>query len=205
MATSDKMPARRGGAASAGKPAGAGARDKKATEPPSLIAVMEHRSESHRGPLPRPETFAAYDQVLPGAADRILTMAERAQANAEATSQREQQHRHELEKLQLTLSVEIERSEIEGTALGVRRGQYLSFATTNSCLIAVVVLMLNGVTGAALAPILVAIAGLAGLTLYNNKKGRDAMRELQEDARREPDDLPTGDAPPGRGQLPPAP
>ncbi|MDR1153068.1 MAG: DUF2335 domain-containing protein, partial [Bifidobacteriaceae bacterium] len=31
------------------------------------------------GPLPLPETFAGYEQVLPGAADRILTMAEQAQ------------------------------------------------------------------------------------------------------------------------------
>lgn len=36
--------------------------------------VIQHQSFS--GPLPRPEDFAEYDRVLPGAADRILKMAE---------------------------------------------------------------------------------------------------------------------------------
>ena len=33
-------------------------------------------SAQYSGPLPLPEHFAKYDQALPGAADRILTMAE---------------------------------------------------------------------------------------------------------------------------------
>jgi hypothetical protein len=37
-------------------------------------AVIQHQSYS--GPLPRPDDFAAYERVLPGAADRILKMAE---------------------------------------------------------------------------------------------------------------------------------
>ena len=32
---------------------------------------------SYMGPLPPPELFAQYEQILPGAADRILNMAER--------------------------------------------------------------------------------------------------------------------------------
>lgn len=32
---------------------------------------------SYQGPLPPPELFAQYEQILPGAADRILSMAER--------------------------------------------------------------------------------------------------------------------------------
>lgn len=35
----------------------------------------------HHGPIPPPETFQAYDTILPGAADRILSMAEREQAH----------------------------------------------------------------------------------------------------------------------------
>lgn len=30
----------------------------------------------HEGPLPAPEDFARYDQVLPGAAERIMTLTE---------------------------------------------------------------------------------------------------------------------------------
>jgi Predicted membrane protein (DUF2335) len=38
--------------------------------------VVEHQQTIYQGPLPQPEDFAAYDRVLPGAADRILKMAE---------------------------------------------------------------------------------------------------------------------------------
>lgn len=44
-------------------------------------------SETYSGPLPPPEALAKYDQVVPGAAERILQMAEK-----------EMQHRHENEK-----------------------------------------------------------------------------------------------------------
>jgi uncharacterized membrane protein len=35
----------------------------------------------YRGPLPPPELFGQYDSVVPGAADRILAMAEKEQAH----------------------------------------------------------------------------------------------------------------------------
>ena len=38
-------------------------------------------AQHYSGPLPDPSAFAAYDSVLPGAADRILAMAEQRQAN----------------------------------------------------------------------------------------------------------------------------
>ena len=42
--------------------------------------VQQHTiEERHSGPLPRPDDFARYDEIVPGAADRILTMAENQQ------------------------------------------------------------------------------------------------------------------------------
>src|SRR5262249_5477754 len=38
--------------------------------------VIQHTQTLHHGPIPSPEDFAAYNSVLPGAADRILKMAE---------------------------------------------------------------------------------------------------------------------------------
>ena len=38
-----------------------------------------HQQIMHSGPLPSPETLAGYEQVLPGAAERILHMAEQQQ------------------------------------------------------------------------------------------------------------------------------
>lgn len=43
-------------------------------------------SETYSGPLPPPEALAKYDQIVPGAAERILQMAEK-----------EMQHRHKNE------------------------------------------------------------------------------------------------------------
>lgn len=44
----------------------------------TLLARNLTLTYSHSGPLPDPHHFAAYDDVHPGAADRILTMAESA-------------------------------------------------------------------------------------------------------------------------------
>ncbi len=41
----------------------------------STMIAMEQRSYS--GPLPAPEDFAAYEKVLPGSTDRIISMAEK--------------------------------------------------------------------------------------------------------------------------------
>jgi len=42
-----------------------------------LIAQRQEMMASiHQGPLPKPEDFGGYESILPGAADRILKMAE---------------------------------------------------------------------------------------------------------------------------------
>lgn len=43
-------------------------------------AQVVSQFQLHQGPLPPPAEFAAYEQAQPGAADRILAMAERDQA-----------------------------------------------------------------------------------------------------------------------------
>lgn len=54
----------------------------------STVFMMQMRS--HSGPLPSPDTFDGYERVLPGAAERILVMAEK-----------QQDHRMDLEKKHL--------------------------------------------------------------------------------------------------------
>jgi len=51
------------------------------------IAIRFMVQRSHTGPLPLPESFGKYEAVLPGAADRILRMAEN-----------QQNHRIDIEK-----------------------------------------------------------------------------------------------------------
>lgn len=43
------------------------------------VAIEFMIQRSHTGPLPTPESFRQYEEVLPGAADRILRMAENQQ------------------------------------------------------------------------------------------------------------------------------
>jgi uncharacterized membrane protein len=49
--------------------------------------VRVERAERFGGPLPHPEVLRQYDEIVPGAANRILLMAEQ-----------QEQHRHSLEK-----------------------------------------------------------------------------------------------------------
>jgi len=50
----------------------------------SVVSVIQR---FHQGPLPSPEDFAAYEAVLPGACDRILSMAEAQQQHLFALNQ----------------------------------------------------------------------------------------------------------------------
>lgn len=57
----------------------------------ALCAI--EKSSSFRGPLPPPEILAGYEKILPGASERILSMAEKQQdhrINMEATIVKEQ-------------------------------------------------------------------------------------------------------------------
>jgi len=50
----------------------------------SVVAVIQR---FHQGPLPPPDDFAGYENVLPGACDRILSMAEAQQQHVFALNQ----------------------------------------------------------------------------------------------------------------------
>ncbi len=58
------------------------------TKPNSQNAVRVQRTELYAGPLPPPDILAKFEQILPGAADRILKQAET-----------QTQHRIEIEKM----------------------------------------------------------------------------------------------------------
>lgn len=46
-----------------------------------MVSSMTEALSSYQGPIPHPEHFAKYEEVLPGAGDRIIKMAEREQEN----------------------------------------------------------------------------------------------------------------------------
>lgn len=53
-------------------------------DPKVRTMVVQSVRTSHKGPLPSPQTLAGYEQILPGCADRIVSMAEGEQAHRHA-------------------------------------------------------------------------------------------------------------------------
>ena len=84
-----------------------------------LMATYE---EKFSGPLPHPNHLAAYEQTLPGAADRILTMAEK-----------QQNHRMNLENLVIPSEVQIN-----------KRGQWFAFILGLVLIISSTIIVLHG-------------------------------------------------------------
>ena len=50
------------------------------------------------GPLPPPNDVQAYENMLPGAADRILTLAEKQQDHGHRLIEKQQEHEHKMEE-----------------------------------------------------------------------------------------------------------
>lgn len=114
--------------------------------PPKAVldALPEHarasvvEAASFSGPLPPPSMYGEYDRVLPGSADRILSMAEK-----------EQSHRISTENEALAASVK-----------DSKLGQYFGFALATLCLGGGVYLAINGHT---VVPVVLVCASAIGL------------------------------------------
>ena len=111
------------------------------------------RSNFFLGPLPHPDHLREYENILPGSADRLMTMVEE-----------QAQHRRQLEESVTTSNTKLE-----------TRGQILGFVIAMTALIGGGYIMASGqsVWGAAVA--ISAVAGLAGVFIW---KSRARKREL---------------------------
>lgn len=87
-----------------------------------ILRVVKRVETSYSGPLPRPDDFAKYESVQQGAADRILSMAEKQQA-----------HRISCEKMIVEENLQKD-----------KRGQYLGALIALVCIGASVALGLLG-------------------------------------------------------------
>jgi uncharacterized membrane protein len=116
------------------------------------------RFESHSGPLPSPTTLARYEEILPGAAHRILVMAE-----AQAT------HRMEMESR--ALAGEQRRSE---------RGLYAAFGVSILSLVAGTWMVLANHEVAGLTVLGANLTTLAGLFIYGTERRRSERKERRQ-------------------------
>jgi len=113
---------------------------------------------SFSGPLPPPEALERYNQVLPGAAERIIAMAE-------------SQHNH-----RQGLESHVVRSNVSAQTLGT----ILGFIVAMTVVIGGMYLVHEGKSGEGLAAILTALASLGGVFLYSKREQQKDLAKKTE-------------------------
>ena len=123
-------------------------------------AIIQAAVEMSRfsGPLPHPDDLAKYEQVLSGAADRIISMAERQAA-----------HRQSLEKAVILSNVAIQKwglgSAFVLALIAIGGGIWLS---------------LKGLSGVGLTAIISALASLVGVFIYGKSEQKKELKDKSE-------------------------
>jgi uncharacterized membrane protein len=122
------------------------------------MMMQVSRQYSFSGPLPPPEVLEKYNQVLPGAAERILAMAE-------------QQSRHRQT---------IETKVIDSNVFVQKLGPILGFIIAMTAVVGGIVLILKGKDGYGLASILTPLAGLVGVFIYGKQRQKKELEDKAE-------------------------
>ena len=129
------------------------------TRPVSNRQVVTTIAASFSGPLPPPQTLAQYNQAFPGAAERIVRMAEEQSA-----------HRQSLEKARVHADIGNE-----------KRGQLFAFIIALVLFVGGLAIVWQGRSVAGLTLLIAEIATLAGLFVYGKEsKTRELERRRQE-------------------------
>jgi uncharacterized membrane protein len=113
---------------------------------------------SFSGPLPPPEALERYNQVLPGAAERIINMAES-----------QHQHRQGLET-----------HVIHSNVAAQKLGTILGFVVAMSVVLGGMYLVHEGKSTAGLATILTALASLVGVFVYSKREQQKDLAKKTE-------------------------
>jgi uncharacterized membrane protein len=117
--------------------------------------VSKHRSslsvQAYQGPIPPSGELLAYENILPGSAERILKGSEEQRA-----------HRIEMEKLVIT-----------GEITQRQRGQLFAFCIALVITVSGFALIMFGHDLKGFVAIIAAITSIAGLFVYSNKKRKD--------------------------------
>ena len=121
------------------------------------VSVQSLQIEQHQGPLPKPSILHEYDTVVPGAAERIIVMAEN-----------QAKHRQELEKVVIQSDIR------DG-----RTGLYLGFIIGVVAIIAGAYCIAQGhsVAGGILGGS--AVPGLAAVFVYGSRQRRKERETKQ--------------------------
>jgi uncharacterized membrane protein len=122
----------------------------------ALIAQIQ--SESFSGPLPPPDALARYDQIVPGAAERIIAMAEK-----------QAEHRQKLES-----------TVVKGNTSSQTRGTWFAFIISMTAICGGIWLIHGGKSATGLATIITDLAALAAVFVYTRKRqNKERERKAQ--------------------------
>jgi uncharacterized membrane protein len=117
------------------------------------MMMQVSRQYSFSGPLPPPEVLEKYNQSLPGAAERILSMAEQ-----------QSRHRQSLETKVIDANIFVQKV-----------GPFLGFVIAMTAVVGGIVLILKGKDGYGLAAIVTALTSLAGVFIYGKSKQKKEL------------------------------
>ena len=128
-----------------------------------------HQVEISSGPLPHPQLFQAYDVTLPGAAERILRMAET-----------EQQHRHDEQSVRTRSDIALE-----------SRGQWMAFLAVMAGMIGGIALIALGKSIEGSVAVISAVSAVAGLSVWSRRRravepSPNALQSPSQEAARPP-------------------
>jgi uncharacterized membrane protein len=112
-------------------------------------------SRSFSGPLPPPEALARYNDVVPGAAGRIIAMAEK-----------QQEHRQELEQRVVFSNAETQ-----------KHGLHLGFVIAMTAILGGIWLISIGKETTGLVAIVTAIASLVGVFVYGKSEQKKELEK----------------------------
>lgn len=118
------------------------------------IMMQRMESTSFVGPLPPPNVLRGYNEIIPGAAERILAMAER-----------QQSHR-------LRLESEV----VEGNCESQKRGLNFGFVLAMTVILGGLFLIYKGKDITGIIAVVAALGSLVGLFIYGKQK---QSKELQ--------------------------
>jgi uncharacterized membrane protein len=108
------------------------------------------------GPLPSPATLEGYDRVLPGAAERIMLLAERESSHRQSMDQQAIQADIQAQKAQLDLA----KKQLSASQISDMLGQIFGLAISAGAISGSVYLAIQGHTAAAVALMSLPVAAI---------------------------------------------
>lgn len=119
-----------------------------------IIAV-----ENYKGDIPHPSIVAGYEQICPGAAERILKMAES-----------ETQHRQELQNKELNNAIDLRTKELEYNIKYNNRGQFFTFILLLFCILGGIFLLYIGRDIGGYGMLIASVVSVVAILVNQSKK-----------------------------------